>query len=146
MFLPKAHRHPSSDLENQGRADSLVGSTSVVSFCTKTWGQRPFFSASFLASAQPRTRSLTNPTGLTWPSFGGCNIWRWCPRTSRWVKHTWTSEVNTQPASLRQDSRGGSCTSDLASWEGEEEVTFNWQLLQWREFSKNFIAFTYYLV
>ena len=140
MFLPKAHRHPSSNLENHGRADSLVGSTCVVSFCTKTWRQRPFFSAPFLASAWPRTRSLINPTELTWPSFGGHNIWRWCPRTSRWVKHTWTSEVNTQPVSLWQDSTDGSYTSDLASWEGEEEVTFNWQLLQWREFSKKFYS------
>ena len=75
---------------------------------------------------------------MTWSLFGGRNIWRWCPRISRWVKHAWASEVNTQSASLRQDSRDGSYTSDLASWEGEEKVTFNWQLLQWREFSKKF--------
>lgn len=37
-----------------------------------------------------------------------------------------------------QGSRDGSNTSDLASWEGEENVTFNWQLLQWQEFSEKF--------
>ena len=92
----------------------------------------------FLASTWPLNRSLINPTELMWPLFGGHNIWRFCPRISDELStHGCLKSTHSQPLYF-QDSRDGSYTSDLASLKGEENVTFNWQLLQWQEFSEKF--------